>query len=442
MGDIDLKKDAAFAKSEAGTPASAEGGMRGEKEPKDDRFDDVDGGGDDDSDDDKEGEDDDAGDKVIEKDEKSKDKLDKKKKKISERIKAFFANPKKRLIFIIIMGLILIGLVGGGVYIMNHDGSAGVSSTATENTGTTSPVPQYPAVLDGVMTDQNSSSRHPVAVMVENHPDARPQAGLDKASVIYEAIAEGGITRFLAVYGTYESEKVGPVRSARTYYVDWAHGFDAFYAHVGGNMDALQKIPKDKVYDLDQFKYSAPYWRILSSGLVSEHTMYTSTLKLRDQASKNKYPTANNFNVYKYKDDPLLVDRPEAQTVTVDFSTAPYKVDFVYDKTTDSYKRNLAGKAHTDQITKEGLNPKNIVIMSMSRRTTVTSINEQGYIMDTVGSGKARFFFDGKETSGTWKKDSAGSREMFYDTNGVEITFDRGQLWICVISAESKVTVQ
>lgn len=424
MGDLDLRKQ--------------------EKEV-DEQRDELPGEGDfDDDDSSKERSDDFEKDRGIKHKEDGKEKSKKNKKKISERVHDFFANPKKRLLFIISLGIILIALVGGGVYVMNHEEKT--SGTATKETvENTTPVPTFPAVLDGVMTDEISAARHPVAVMVENHPDSRPQAGLDKASVVYEAIAEGGITRFLAVFGTHEAEKVGPVRSARTYYVDWAHGFDAFYAHVGGNMDALQKIPKDKIYDLDQFRYSAPYWRELKKGVALEHTMFTSTPKLRDQAAKNKYPTANNFSAYKYKDDPTGAEYdalPETQTVTVDFSTAPYKVDFVYDKKTNSYKRNMAGKSHVDQITKDQLNPKDIVVMTMTRRPTVTSINEPGYIMDTIGTGKARFYMDGKEILGTWKKETTGSRELFYDSTGAEITFNRGQLWICVISPDSKVTAE
>ncbi len=364
------------------------------------------------------------------------------KKKLKERIKDFFANPKKRLIFIISLGIILIAAVSTGMYFLTHEKTG--TEKLEEKKNEVAEEPKYQAILDGVMTDQTSANRHPLAIMVENHPDARPQAGLDKASVVYEAIAEGGITRFLAVYGTNEAEKVGPVRSARTYYVDWAHGFDAYYAHVGGNMDALEKIPKDKIMDLDQFRYSAPYWREKSAGVSSEHTMFTSTLKLRDQATKNNYSTSNNFNVYKYKEDPKDAERdalPESQKVTVNFSSADYKVDFIYDKIANSYKRLLAGKSHTDRITKDQLTAKNIVVMTMTRKATVTKINETGYIMDTVGSGKAKFFLDGKETDGTWKKQSSSDREMFYDASGNEVTFNRGQLWICVIPPESTVVV-
>lgn len=378
--------------------------------------------------------------------EKKNEKQGKKKGKFRrfiQKIKDFFANPKKRLAFIISLGIILIAAVGIGVYSMSHDKTEVVKKDSAGKD--VAEAPKFPAVLDGVMTDQESANRHPLAIIVENHKDARPQAGLDKASIIYEAIAEGGITRFLALYGTYEAEKVGPVRSARTYYVDWAHGFNAFFAHVGGNMDALEKIPKDKILDLDQFKYSSSYWRETRAGLASEHTMFTSTAKLRQQADKNKYSTANNFNVMKFKDDPSEADLAatlDKQKISVVFSSSEYNVDFVYDKATNSYKRSEAGKPHIDSVTKGQLNPKDIVVMTVKRSPTVTKINETGWNMTTIGSGTAQIFLDGKTIKGTWKKDSATDRNLFYDEAGNEITFNRGQLWICVIPPEGTVTVQ
>ncbi|MCL5410435.1 MAG: DUF3048 domain-containing protein [Patescibacteria group bacterium] len=364
-------------------------------------------------------------------------------KEIKQKINDFFANPKKRLIFIISLGLVIVFAFGFGLYSLSHEKNAADKLKGKNNQANEA---KYSAVLDGVMTDQTSANRHPLAIIVENHPDARPQSGLDQASIVYEAIAEGGITRFLAIFGTHEAEKVGPVRSARTYYVDWAHGYNAFLAHVGGNIDALEKIPKDKILDLDQFSYSSPYWRENSVGLATEHTMYTSTIKLREQAKSNKYSDANNFNVMKFKDDPSDVEKasaPDKQKISVVFSNAQYNVDFEYDKTTNSYKRFLADSPHVDKISKNQINPKNVVIMTVKRKPTVTKINETGYDMTTIGSGEAKIFIDGKVIKGTWKKPSATDRELFYDEAGNEVVFNRGQFWICVIPPDGgSVSVQ
>jgi hypothetical protein len=244
----------------------------------------------------------------------------------------------------------------------------------------------------------------------------------------------------MALYGTYESEKVGPVRSIRTFFVDWAHGFLAYLAHVGGNIDALDQIAAEKSLDLDQFKYSAPYWRERSTGLASEHTMYTSTLKLRDQATTNKYSAANNFNIYRFKEEPTEEEKlgfVEKQDVTINFSNnAKYEVVFKYDKATNSYKRYLAGVADIDNLTKTQITAKNIIVMSVKRKAVTTRINESGWEMTTVGTGTAKIYLDGKAINGTWRKDSKEARELFFDENGAEIVFNRGQFWICVVPPE------
>lgn len=369
------------------------------------------------------------------------------KEKVSEfkvQITEFFKNPKKRLIFIITLGAVLILIFGIGLYYMTHDKANSAAKTDEQAENSKDQAALYPAVLDGVMTDQASAERHPLAIIIENHPDARPQSGLSQASVVYEAIVEGGITRFMGIFGTNEVEKVGPVRSARTFFVDWAHGYNAYFAHVGGNIDALDKIPVDKILDLDQFQYSAPYWRERSTGVATEHTMYTSTVKLREQAEKNGYDKSNNFNILRFKDDPKEAEAdalPSNQTVAVNFSNPNYNVVFDYDKATNSYKRQLAGQSHTDRNTKNQINPKNVIVMTVSRQSATTRINEAGWKMDTVGSGKASIFLDGKEIKGTWKKNSASDRELFYDENNTEITFNRGQFWICVVPPDVKATV-
>jgi hypothetical protein len=368
-----------------------------------------------------------------------------------EKVLDLFKNPKKRgwTIAIIIIIFTLIGFAAGAYFLL-YDKSESKTGNADQNSSvelsSQEPAAElFQSPLDGLMVSKDASLKHPLAIVVENHTDARPQSGLDKASVVYEAIAEGGITRFLALFSSFDAEKVGPVRSVRTFFVDWAHGYNAYIAHVGGNMDALDKIKSERSLDLDQFAHSKPYWREYSTGLATEHTMYTSTSKLRDQAATLGYSTANNFTVYKFKDDPTGADKellPASQKISVDFSNASYNATFQYDKETNSYKRLLAGKAHTDRVTKSQLNPKNVIVMTVARKAVVTRINEQGYEMTTVGSGKAKIFIDGKIIEGNWKKSSAADREIFYDSAGNEITFNRGQFWICVTPPDITTKVE
>lgn len=289
--------------------------------------------------------------------------------------------------------------------------------------------------LDGTKVLPDKATRHPLAIMIENHPDARPQAGLDKASIVYEAITEGGITRFMAVYGPYDATKVGPVRSARTYYIDWLKEFDAFYAHVGGNLDALQKIKTDGVLDLDQFGLGTiAYNRISKAGLATEHSMYTSTDKLYAYAfDKKKWAKTGNFTALDFTTALDEINRTSGQTIDIDFSTPSYKVKWTYDKTSNTYLRELGGIAHKDQITGKQLNASNIIIQSVERRVAVTEINENGYAMTTIGSGKAMIFSQGKQITGTWSKTDQDARTKFLDETGVEVPFVPGQFWIEIV---------
>ena len=365
------------------------------------------------------------------------------KKKLSK-FREFVHKHKTIVIVSTILAISLIAF-GIGFYFLRYGKTKTAAPPSPDTQTTGSSAQKTYNILDGLAVDADVASRHPLAIIVENQVDARPQSGLDKASIVYEAFAEGGITRFLALFSSFDAEKVGPVRSIRTYFVDWAHGLSAYLAHVGGNIDALDKIKVEKSYDLDQFAYSTPYWREYAAGLATEHTMYTSTSKLWQQAAKIGYPTANNFTSYKFKDDPVDAEAaalPASQKISINYLSSTYNVDFQYDQASNSYRRFIAGKLQIDNISKNQISPKNVVVMTVSRRAMKTRINEAGYVMTTVGSGKAQIFLDGKTIVGTWKKTSASDREIFYDEKGQEITFNRGQFWISVIPPESSVTIQ
>lgn len=366
---------------------------------------------------------------------KSEDSVIEGKQKLSfkERLKRFWSVPKNRKITIIsAVAVIVVALGLGFFFIFRPDKGINLGLDVKKEEPKL-----YQSMLDGTMVSKEDADRHPLGIMVENHTDSRPQLGLAAASIIYEAIAEGGITRFLAIYGPRGAEKIGPVRSARTYYVDWIHEFDGYYAHVGGNYDALEKIKKDGILDLDQFANPAAYWRDYSRKVASEHTMFTASSKLYSAAADKKYSTANNFTAYKFKTEPALESRPAAETIIINFGNTSYNVSYAYDRANNQYLRSLAGSAHVDVATNTPLLAKNIVIQIVKRSSTVTAINEQGWIMNTVGSGDASIFQDGREIKATWKKDNEASRTRFFDkVTGAEIEFNPGQTWIEILSPD------
>lgn len=307
-------------------------------------------------------------------------------------------------------------------------------------------LPKVASKLDGILVSPDFATRHPLGVMIENHPDARPQSGLSSASVVYEAIAEGGITRFLALFGSRNAAKVGPIRSARTYYADWCNEFDCYYAHVGGNYDALyEKIPQDRIKDLDEFANGASYHREPKAGLATEHTMYSDTATLYKLANTKKWSTAvrNDYGIYTFMDNPKSSSTSPVHAINkiaIHFSTPQFLVEYTYDISTNSYKRNLAGKPHLDANGQTPITAKNIVIQNITRTDVVTQINEPGFAMPTVGSGKATIYQGGTKIEATWTKTNKYQRTEFLDASGNLIKLYPGATWVEIVNPGSTVS--
>lgn len=306
----------------------------------------------------------------------------------------------------------------------------------------------------------------PLGVMIENHEEARPQSGLSFADVIYEAVAEGGITRFLAIYYCQDAGIVGPVRSARTYFLDWIseYGDYPLYAHVGGAntpgpADALGQIIAygwSSYNDLNQFSIGFPTFRRDESRLghpvATEHTMYSTTSKLwkvaaqRGLTEKDREGNmwSDNFVQYSFKDDAQESTRGNVKTISVSFWPNQPKYDVVwrYDKSTNSYKRENGVKPHLDNNNDVQLNAKNIVILFMQE----TNAND-GYpgnihlLYKNKGRGRALIFQDGKQITGTWKKDNREARTEIMGPQGSEIEFTRGTIWFQIVPIGSKINV-
>lgn len=298
--------------------------------------------------------------------------------------------------------------------------------------------------------------RRPLGVMVENHLDSRPQSGVSRADVVYEAVAEGGITRFLAMYLCQDAGDITPIRSARTYYVDWLSEYDALYSHVGGAntdgpADALEQVRDYGIRDMDQFGLGFPtYWR--GSDRFAPHNVHSTTEKLWEAAEKRNWGPQDeegnrwdeNFVIWKFKDDaPSESRRNPTKPLEVDFWEGPddYDVTWKYDSTTNTYLRFHGQTAHVDALTNEQIAPKVVVIQFQDESSA-----DDGYpgnvhlLYETIGSGSALMFMDGKVIVGEWQKDSRTTRSKFLNESGDEIELNRGQIWIQIVPTGSKVT--
>lgn len=322
--------------------------------------------------------------------------------------------------------------------------------------------------LNGTMHTEKAkeawSKRRPLAVMIENHTEARPQSGLSTADVVYEAVAEGGITRFMGVFycNSIADVQVGPVRSARTYFLDWLSEYDALYAHVGGAntpgpADALGQIITYGIKDLNQFSIGFPtFWRDyqrLGRSVATEHTMYSSILKLWDVGAKRSWTNVDEkgvawdkgFIIWKFA-DAKPGDGTQAK-VTVPFwqGFGDYTVEWNYDQASNTYKRVNGGQPHQDFNIKQQLAPTNVVVQFEAESHANDGYENNVHLLYATSgqkgaaSGKALFMMNGKVTEGKWMKGTRTSRTKFVDGSGQEIKFVRGQIWIETVPIGSSV---
>ncbi|MDE2312250.1 MAG: DUF3048 domain-containing protein [Patescibacteria group bacterium] len=281
--------------------------------------------------------------------------------------------------------------------------------------------------IDGQTVAPDLANRRPIAVMVENFPAARPQAGLADADLVYEAPTEGGITRFMALYQSRPANDIGPVRSARTYFAALADEWGAVYAHVGGNSDALANIKAgdySRLADADQF-FNDPYFSRVASRPMP-HNVYTSTERLEKLMSARRYTAAAAYSPWLFKNDAAAASSSAAD-IQINFSTFEYQVEWKYVFADNSYSRFLAGAAHKDADSGKGITAKNVVVQFV-RTYPVQSDTPLSIGMDLTSGGEAEVFLDGQVIVGTWKKQNGRTR--YYNQAGLEINFNRGPIWV------------
>lgn len=337
---------------------------------------------------------------------------------------------KKQWIIIGIVGGVL--LVGGGIglYFLLKDDTKPVVQEQKQDEPEKKVVPTTVASnLSGLQVDPSVNERPVTAVMIENSLDARPQSGLNQASVVFEAVAEGGITRFIALFQDTEPDYVGPVRSVRPYYIQWALGFDAAIAHAGGSAEALNLINTLGAKDLNH--NSSYFWRV--NNRAAPHNLYTSIAKLREYEAQKGYGKANFTSLARRAEQPSAT--PTARKIDLNISTSNYSVHYDYDAATNTYLRSEGGKPHTDEKSGKQIAPKALVAMVLPQGK-----NGVYTTYGVIGSGQVVIFQDGIAQEGSWKKDSNGGNFTFADASGNPIALVPGQIWFTALGSRDKVT--
>lgn len=344
---------------------------------------------------------------------------------------------KNKIFFIFTFGFGLVFLVASG-YIYFVVTTSNHSSNSTVLATNVAPAPVFTSQFDGTFVS-TSAQVVPIVmgVMIDNHPDARPQFGLSQARVVYEAPVEGGLTRFFAFFNKEQNvAKVGPVRSARPYFLDWLAEYgDSSYWHCGGSPEALDLIKLYSIWDVNQY-YSDPYfWR--ATDRDAPHNLFTSSNKWQSFFDDSRHGATTTWRGWFFGSlfSSTTPTEPISQ-VTINYQ-ASYVVSWRYDKTTGRYVRLVNDNVFRDD-SGTAVQADSIVVQT----TNVTVIDEIGRRqIDTVGEGSARVFRNGVMIRGTWKKTDHNSRTRFYDVNNQEIPLQGGQIWVQVIPQDVEVNV-
>jgi hypothetical protein len=335
--------------------------------------------------------------------------------------------------------------VGSG----DPEGLVGSSPSATASpvpTPTPSPTPVLvPAPLTGRLVPPEVAARRPIAVMIDDLRAARPQSGFSAASVVWQAPAEGGIPRYMLVFQDREPGSVGPVRSARYYYIAWAAEWHAVYAHVGGSPQAMATLAAQGagqlVYNADEFRWGGIFFHRITER-ASPHNAYTDGDLLRKMAERIGAVDGLQPAAWKFAPDAPLEARPYGGLIRVVYPANT--ISYAYDRITNTYPRTVTGEpAQTDAGTGERVAPSNVVVMLMSFAPLNDGHPDKHRLeAKVVGDGKAWISTNGRTILGTWKKASLTDPTQFFDATGNPVTLTAGQTFIQVMPLGSQITIQ
>lgn len=292
-----------------------------------------------------------------------------------------------------------------------------------------------PSRMTGREVALDAVSRPAYAVQIENSPEARPQSGLVDADIVTEAVAEGGITRFNAIYHDNVPANIGPVRSLRPYYIDWFLPYKAPIVHAGGSPEALSDIRALGVQDLDHGVNGGSFRRV--SNRYAPHNLYTTGAQMLELFSKKGYTNEEFTGLVRKAAEPIAT--PNASTINLKISSTLYNVTFAWDATTNTYARSQGGAAHKDADSGKQIAPNVVVVPVLSKSIHPNRVHTK---YGTVGSGEVFVFQDGTVIRGTWTKPGRDAQWQFKDTAGNDIKLNPGQTWFTIIDAAGSVTFQ
>ena len=375
-------------------------------------------------------------------------------------------NNKGTTLFIIILSILVV--VAGGVLIykiINHEEETKEVIINGENDKNDDNNDEKELIVEEKQPKIFSGTDRPIAVMIDNHSGAWPQAHLNKAYLVYEIIVEGGETRLMAVFKGQDLEKIGPIRSSRHYFLDYALENDAIYVHHGWSPQAQSDISTLNVNNINGIQESSnDFWRVKDK--QSPHNMFTSTASILKIAERKGYAiTSNKKSVLNYvardvnlKEKYDNTDKTkesvsttsneesdneviEANKIVIPHSTLQ-TVEYDYDENSKTYIRYARGKVQTDYITGENIQTKNIIITMCDNYTLDDSENKGRQGLKNIGTFDGYYITDGYAIPIKCVKESRTAQTQYKDLKGNIIEVSDGNTFINICPQNAKIEIE
>ncbi len=353
--------------------------------------------------------------------------------------------------------LLLLGLVIAIILLWPHQPTAPSTPKQTNTNESAALVStKQLRAIDGVLVDPKAVNPVLRCVMIDNagFEDARPQSGLQSASVVYEIIVEGGITRFMAVFtGDENQSMIGPVRSARDTYLQFVSEYNCMYSHAGGSFTAMQAIWDFDLRDLDGLREEF-FWR--EDSKIATHNLFTSTEKLSAAIATHSWKNekTNTFTPWKfvrnsaselskadaalYEPDNAITPDQTVSSVSIGYDDG-YQAEYTYDADLKKFKRKTGGSEHIDAATDKQITVDTVVIEYVAEGDYVDGEHVNWPV---TGEGQVDILYNGKRYRGVWKKDQRTDRTRFFTEDGQELPLASGNIWVSIVPPSVSVSFQ
>ncbi len=291
--------------------------------------------------------------------------------------------------------------------------------------------------LSGIIAPDEKVNRRPVAIIIDNHPKARWQAGLVQAEVVYEFPVEFPYTRYMAVFLINDPQEIGPIRSSRPYFVNALLEYDPVCVRVGGSDEANAYIERLNLADLNAIDHGG-FWTVYENGKKPPNNTYSSMEVIRKNQKARGFRLQGNYEGFEFYEKDTDIEGKNASTVTIHYNNSN-KTKYVFNEQEKVYLRYKDGKLHIDEIDESPMLVENIIIQKARNKI----IDDEGRLsIDTIGEGEGYYITNGNAIDIKWEKQSGKSKTKYYDESGQEIKFNIGQTWIQVVKLNSNIEIR